>query len=98
MAKAASKSEIIKGIVKTTKLSRKQVVSVFDSLTAHIKKDLSKRGIFQVPGLMKLTVVHEIDKPNSKIIEAVSNGWPAILSSLKSFLETGRASDWPARA
>jgi uncharacterized protein YndB with AHSA1/START domain len=52
----------------------------------------------QQGAMMKLTVVHEIDKPNSKIIEAVSNGWPAILSSLKSFLETGRASDWPARA
>jgi uncharacterized protein YndB with AHSA1/START domain len=50
----------------------------------------------QQGAMMKLTVVHEIDKPNSKIIEAVSNGWPAILSSLKSFLETGRASDWPA--
>ena len=50
----------------------------------------------QQGAMMKLTVVHEIDKPNSKIIEVVSNGWPAILSSLKSFLETGRASDWPA--
>jgi uncharacterized protein YndB with AHSA1/START domain len=41
--------------------------------------------------LVKLTVVHEIDKPDSKLIHAVSGGWPAILSSLKSFLETGHA-------
>lgn len=38
---------------------------------------------------MKLTVVHEMDKPESKFIGAVSNGWPHILASLKSLLETG---------
>jgi uncharacterized protein YndB with AHSA1/START domain len=37
----------------------------------------------------KLTVLHEIDKPESKLIEAVSGGWPKILSNLKSLLETG---------
>ena len=40
--------------------------------------------------MVKLTVVHEIGKPGSKLIEAVSGGWPIILSSLKSFLETGK--------
>lgn len=39
--------------------------------------------------VVKLTVVHEIDRTGSKLIEAVSGGWPAILSSLKSMLETG---------
>ncbi|MBO0699882.1 MAG: ATPase, partial [Zavarzinella sp.] len=38
---------------------------------------------------VKLTVVHEMDKPESKFIGAVSNGWPHILASLKSLLETG---------
>jgi uncharacterized protein YndB with AHSA1/START domain len=38
---------------------------------------------------VKLTITHEIDKPESKFIQAVSNGWPSILSSLKSMLETG---------
>jgi uncharacterized protein YndB with AHSA1/START domain len=37
---------------------------------------------------VKLTVVHEIDKPDSKLIEGVSGGWPPILASLKSLLET----------
>lgn len=41
--------------------------------------------------LVKLTVVHEIDRQGSKLIEAVSGGWPMILSSLKSLLETGAA-------
>jgi uncharacterized protein YndB with AHSA1/START domain len=40
---------------------------------------------------VKLTVTHEIDVPQSKFIEAVSNGWPLVLSSLKSLLETGTA-------
>jgi uncharacterized protein YndB with AHSA1/START domain len=39
---------------------------------------------------VKLTILHEIDKPDSKLIEAVSGGWPHILSSLKSLLETGQ--------
>jgi uncharacterized protein YndB with AHSA1/START domain len=41
--------------------------------------------------LVKLIVTHEIDKPKSKFIEAVSNGWPKILSNLKTLLETGEA-------
>ena len=39
---------------------------------------------------VKLTVTHEIAQPNSKFIEAVSGGWPQILSNLKSLLETGQ--------
>jgi uncharacterized protein YndB with AHSA1/START domain len=38
---------------------------------------------------VKLTVVHEIGVPDSKLITAVSGGWPMVLSSLKSLLETG---------
>ena len=49
--------------------------------------------------MVKLTVTHEIDKPESKFIAGVSTGWPSILSSLKSLLETGSAleatSRWP---
>ena len=37
----------------------------------------------------KLTVTHEIDKPQSKLTEAVSGGWPKILANLKSLIETG---------
>ena len=40
---------------------------------------------------MKLTVLHEMDKPKSKLIDAVSNGWPHLLSSLKTLLETGES-------
>lgn len=40
---------------------------------------------------VKLTIVHEIAKPGSKFIEKVSGGWPKVLASLKSLLETGSA-------
>ena len=38
---------------------------------------------------VRLGVMHEIDRTPSKFIEAVSGGWPMILSSLKTYLETG---------
>ncbi len=38
---------------------------------------------------VKLTITHEIGRPKSKFITAVSGGWPSILSNLKSLLETG---------
>ena len=43
----------------------------------------------QAEDAVRLTVRHEIDKPGAKFIEAVCGGWPKILSSLKSMLETG---------
>jgi uncharacterized protein YndB with AHSA1/START domain len=42
-----------------------------------------------VDGAVKLTITHEIDRPESRLITAVSGGWPRILSNLKSLLETG---------
>jgi uncharacterized protein YndB with AHSA1/START domain len=38
---------------------------------------------------VKLTISHVMDRAESKLIEAVSGGWPRILSNLKSILETG---------
>jgi uncharacterized protein YndB with AHSA1/START domain len=40
--------------------------------------------------IVKLTVTHEGFMEGSKLLGAVSNGWPAILSGLKSLLETGK--------
>ena len=51
--------------------------------------------------MVKLTVTHEIDVPESKFLKAVSNGWPLILSSIKSLLETGKSfevtCEWPKK-
>lgn len=45
--------------------------------------------IEQVQDAVKLTITHSINREKSKFIEAVSGGWPRILSNLKSLLETG---------
>ena len=42
-------------------------------------------------GVTKLTLTHSIPVSPSKLVAAVAGGWPSILSSLKSLLETGRA-------
>jgi uncharacterized protein YndB with AHSA1/START domain len=51
---------------------------------------------------VKLTVTHQMDRPGTKFIQAVSQGWPPILSSLKSLLETGESLEitrkWPKNA
>ena len=56
--------------------------------------ELEKQG-----DAVKLTIIHEMDKPESKLIQAVSGGWPMILASLKSLLETGEPLEatrhWP---
>jgi uncharacterized protein YndB with AHSA1/START domain len=48
---------------------------------------------------VKLTVTHTMEMAGSKFIQAVANGWPPILSSLKSLLETGASLEetrkWP---
>ena len=47
----------------------------------------------QADGAVRLMIRHEIDKPEAKLIEAVSGGWPKVLSNLKSLLETGTPLD-----
>ena len=39
--------------------------------------------------LVKLTVVHDRFEPGSVVAEMVSIGWPMVISSLKTLLETG---------
>jgi uncharacterized protein YndB with AHSA1/START domain len=40
---------------------------------------------------IKLSITHTIEREPSKLIEAVSGGWPKIISNLKSLLESGSA-------
>ena len=40
---------------------------------------------------VKLSITHTIDRDPSKLITAVSGGWPKVISNLKSLLETGTA-------
>jgi uncharacterized protein YndB with AHSA1/START domain len=42
-------------------------------------------------GVVKLAVTHDGFSPRSRVLQAISEGWPAVLSSLKTLLETGKA-------
>lgn len=42
-------------------------------------------------GAVKLTSTHEVERPDSRFIADLSEGWPLVLSNLKSLLETGAA-------
>jgi uncharacterized protein YndB with AHSA1/START domain len=51
---------------------------------SHVAFELEPHG-----ELVKLTVVHDHFEPDSVVAQTVSNGWPLVVSSLKSLLETG---------
>jgi uncharacterized protein YndB with AHSA1/START domain len=40
-------------------------------------------------GTVSLTVLHDGFEPGSHVLQGISAGWPAVLSSLKTLLETG---------
>lgn len=73
---------------------RRLVIKWRNEFFPDIKADGFTRCTFeieQVDDVMKLTVTHEaeVDGPH-KLIDGVSEGWPLVLSSLKSLLETGK--------
>ena len=45
-------------------------------------------------GVVKLTVVHDGLRAWQRRPPGISNGWPAVLASLKTLLETGSALPW----
>ena len=73
---------------------KKLVMSWRNEFKPELREEGYSRLTYELEQLgesVKLTVLHEIDKADSKLIEAVSNGWPGIISSLKSLLETGES-------
>lgn len=60
---------------------------------AHIA-DPPSRATFEIEPMgdvVKLTLKHEHTRPDSATGTTTAHGWPAILSSMKSLLETGKA-------
>ena len=81
---------------------RKLVLSWRNELMPELKVEGYSRLTYEIEpqgASVKLTVIHEMDKPDSKLIDKTSNGWPHLLSSLKSLLETGESLEetrtWP---
>jgi DNA-binding transcriptional ArsR family regulator/uncharacterized protein YndB with AHSA1/START domain len=63
-----------------------------DDLFAKLSRERRSRVAFDlepVGDIVKLTVVHDDFEPGSTAATMVSNGWPVLLSSLKTLLETG---------
>jgi uncharacterized protein YndB with AHSA1/START domain/DNA-binding transcriptional ArsR family regulator len=47
---------------------------------------------------VRLTVIHDGFEEGSAMLESISGGWPRVLASLKTLLETGKAEPpWPRR-
>jgi nucleoid DNA-binding protein len=69
--KPMTKSEIVSGIADTTGLTKKDVGSVFDAMSAQIKKSLGRSGsgAYAVPSLMKIVVQR---KPATKARKGIN--------------------------
>ena len=69
--KTMSKSEILNAIAENTQLSRKQVSAVFAALSQQIEQAVSKKGpgVFALPGLVKIKVIH---KPATKARKGIN--------------------------
>lgn len=64
-----------------------------DDFLARVADERRSKVTFEIEPageMVKLTVVHDDFSPDSPVLEGVSQGWPAILSSLKTLLETGQ--------
>ena len=79
---------------------RRLVLSWYNEYDPELKAEGYSRATFeleQIGNAVKLAVTHEMDRDDSKVIKAVSNGWPMVLASLKSLLETGEALEDPRK-
>jgi uncharacterized protein YndB with AHSA1/START domain/DNA-binding transcriptional ArsR family regulator len=69
-----------------------QVLDLPDERREHIAAEERSKVTFELEpqgDQVKLTVVHDGFEPDSVMVTMVSNGWPRVLSSLKTLLETG---------
>jgi len=81
---------------------RRLVLSWRNAFLPELKAEDETRVTFEIEPLgssVKLTLTQEADRPDSRGIDAMSQGWPHLLSSLKSLLETGEplieTTQWP---
>ena len=74
---------------------------VMNGTTTDVGEVLEFKVVFNLEPhgkLVKLTLTHEDFEDGSKLLDGISRGWPAILSSLKSMLESGTALAIPPSA
>jgi uncharacterized protein YndB with AHSA1/START domain/DNA-binding transcriptional ArsR family regulator len=64
-----------------------------DEKLAELRKEKRSKVTFELEPMgpmVILTVIHDDFEPDSEMLRGVSGGWPAILSGLKTLLETGQ--------
>jgi uncharacterized protein YndB with AHSA1/START domain len=79
----------------------RRLAYTFVNLSDEYKGELPALATFVIEPhgkLVKLTLTHEGFAEGSKFLLGISKGWPAILSALKSLLETGKPLDIPYAA
>lgn len=65
-----------------------------DEKLAELREERISKVTFEIEPLgevVKLTVVHDDFEPGSEMLKGISEGWPFILSNLKTLLETGES-------
>ena len=72
---------------------RRLVLRWHNEFRPELKAEGPSKCVFELEpngDIVKLTITHSSVRADSKLIVAVSGGWPKILSNLKSLLETGK--------
>lgn len=86
--------ELVGKVVEVT--PPKRLVMTWTNASQEADPDSYSRVTFDIEeyeDMVRLTVAHDDLLAGGGMAKGVSKGWPLVLSSLKSFLETGRALD-----
>ena len=70
----------------------RESVGFTEEFLARIAAEQRSKATFEIEDLgelVKLTVIHDGFEAGSEVLETISQGWPQILSNLKTLLETG---------
>ncbi|HZS65816.1 MAG TPA: SRPBCC family protein [Burkholderiales bacterium] len=79
--------EILEGVSQ-----KRLAMSWLNEWKPEFKAEGHSRCVYEIEPMgacAKLTLTHSIERPDSSFIAAVSQGWPMVISNLKSLLETG---------
>ena len=86
--------ELVGKVVETSPPTR--LVITWANASQAADPDAYSRVTFDIEpydDMVRLTVSHDELEAGSGMAKGISKGWPAVLSSMKSFLETGRGID-----
>lgn len=87
--------EIVGTVVETD--PPKRLVITWSAASKAGDPDEESRVTFEIEttdaGMVRLTVTHDQLQPGSGMAQGIGKGWPLVLSSMKSFLETGTGLD-----